>query len=244
VSTPEKRGFFSRVNPLNLFKRKSKEKEPTPLPARTEAGTIGEPEGRRPSGPGSPDRLDASGMDIELQVDADGRFRRYAYRYASAPAAGDGRASEQAVERAQRARLRGQTTAAIEAYRQAVEADPSNFNAQFNLGVLALEAGQSAQALLACEAATRIDPSSVPARYNLALALKSAGYPVDAANELLRALRLDPDDTRVRLTLGNLYAQQFRDKARARQQYLRVLELDPGHPQASAIHFWLVQNPE
>jgi Flp pilus assembly protein TadD len=76
------------------------------------------------------------------------------------------------------------------------------------------------------------------------LALKSAGYPVDAANELLAVLKRDPGDTRSLLTLGNLYAQQFGDKKRAREAYLHLLELDPGHPQASAIHFWLVQNPQ
>jgi hypothetical protein len=29
---------------------------------------------------------------------------------------------------------------------------------------------------------------------------------------------------------------------RTRQHYLRVLELDPRHPQASAIRFWLEAN--
>jgi len=45
------------------------------------------------------------------------------------------------------------------------------------------------------------------------------------------------------LVLGNLWAEQFGDNARARVHYLKVLELDPRHPQATAIRYWLVAHP-
>ena len=45
------------------------------------------------------------------------------------------------------------------------------------------------------------------------------------------------------LALANLYAQQLRQPAKAREHYLKVVETDPHNPQASAIHYWLVANP-
>jgi hypothetical protein len=45
------------------------------------------------------------------------------------------------------------------------------------------------------------------------------------------------------LALGNLYAQQFHQLAKARQHYLKVLERDPHNPQAGTIRFWLAANP-
>jgi Flp pilus assembly protein TadD len=53
----------------------------------------------------------------------------------------------------------------------------------------------------------------------------------------------NPDEVRAHLALGNLYAQQLRDPARARRHYLKVLELDPHNPQATDIRFWLLSNP-
>jgi len=65
----------------------------------------------------------------------------------------------------------------------------------------------------------------------------------DAADELEKLLALHPDEARGHLTLGNLYADQLRDIPRARQQYNKVLQLDPSNPQAPAIRYWLVANP-
>jgi tetratricopeptide (TPR) repeat protein len=155
----------------------------------------------------------------------------------------DTRSARRAFEQGEQLRKRGRKAEAIQAYQAAVESDPGHFSAQFNLGLLSMEQGDLATALRAFEAASRIEPASAPARYNFALVLKSGGYPVDSANELLILLGQDPDDVRGHLTLGNLYAQQFGDKGKARAHYVRVLELDPGHPQAGSIHFWLVQNP-
>ena len=84
---------------------------------------------------------------------------------------------------------------------------------------------------------------AVDARYNFALVLKQANYLADAVNELERLLASYPNETRANLALGNLYAQQFHQPAKARQHYLKVLEVDPRHPQAGAIRYWLAANP-
>ncbi len=98
-------------------------------------------------------------------------------------------------------------------------------------------------ALTAYETALAVQPASVDARYNFALALKWGNYLVDAANELERIVASSPNETRAQLALGNLYAQQLGQPAKARQHYVRVLEVEPRHPQAGAVRFWLAANP-
>ena len=80
-------------------------------------------------------------------------------------------------------------------------------------------------------------------RYNFALALKAANYPADAASELKQILAANVNETRAHLVLGNLCAGQFGNPAQARAHYLKVLEQDPRHPQATVIRFWLVAHP-
>ena len=108
----------------------------------------------------------------------------------------------------------------------------------------ALEAGEFPEAITAARAALALDPASAEARFNLALALKRSHRDQEAARELERLLQANPDDVRAHLTLGNLYAGTLADPARARSHYQKVLALAPGHPQATAIRFWLAAHPQ
>ena len=132
---------------------------------------------------------------------------------------------------------------AIQAYRMAVRQDPSLFKAQYNLGLAAAETGNLPLALTSYENALAIQPTSLDARYNFALVLKQANYLGDAVNELEKLLASYPDETRAHLALGNIYAQQLRQPAKARPHYLKVLEVEPQHPQAGPIRYWLAANP-
>jgi tetratricopeptide (TPR) repeat protein len=98
------------------------------------------------------------------------------------------------------------------------------------------------QATAAYETALAIQPSSVDARYNFALVLKSSGYAVDGVDELKKLLASNPGEVRAHLALGNLYAQQLLDPVRARQEYQKVLDLDPHNSEATDIRYWLLQN--
>jgi len=60
---------------------------------------------------------------------------------------------------------------------------------------------------------------------------------------LEKIVTASPNEVRAHLALGNLCAQQLHDGLRARQHYLKVLELDPANPQATDIRFWLSSNP-
>ena len=132
---------------------------------------------------------------------------------------------------------------AILAYRRATQQDPSLFEAHYNLGLAATEARNLSLARAAYENALAIRPRSLDARYNLALVLKEANLLPDAVRELEKVLATYPNETRAHLALGNLYAQQLGQPAKARQHYVKVLEVEPRHPQAGPIRYWLAANP-
>ena len=169
--------------------------------------------------------------------------QRYTYLSPAKPVDGNRREAERAFAQGQQAQRANRLAQAAQAYRQATQEDPGYFEAHYNLGLVAFELRNFRQSLASWENALAIQPESVDARYNLALALKAADYPVDAVKELRQILAANANETRAHLVLGNLWAEEFGDNARARAHYLKVLELDPRHPQATAIRYWLVAHP-
>jgi tetratricopeptide (TPR) repeat protein len=142
-----------------------------------------------------------------------------------------------------RAQQTHRLTDAINSYRAATQQDPAYFEAFYNLALATAEAGNLPAAIAAYESALAIRPDSLDARYNLALVLKQNNDFTRAAAEFEKLLEKYPNDSRSHLALGNLYAQQLHDPAKARQHYLKVLETDPHNPQSSTIRFWLTSNP-
>ena len=168
---------------------------------------------------------------------------RYRYQSPSVPKAGDRTLAERSVAEGLRLQERFQVKEAIEKYREAIRADPSSFDAYYNLGVAAFDAGDLPQTLAAYEYALAVDATARKARFNFAIALDRAGYPHDAAQELERLVADHPTETRAQFHLAHLYADKLGESQRAKAAYLRVLELDPQHPQATAIRYWLEANP-
>ena len=210
---------------MNLFRSESKTSaQPTPLPVmgRQEVGTTG------------PRDHETTGL----------QDLRYTYKSPAKPDSGNRSEAERSFVQAVKAQKANHLPEAIQAYRAAINADPAYFEAHYNLGLAVTEAGDLAGALAAYEMALAIRPESLDARYNFALVLKQANYSVDAENELEKILAAYPNEPRVHLALGNLYAQQFHQPAKARAHYLKLLETEPRHPQASAIRYWLAANPQ
>jgi tetratricopeptide (TPR) repeat protein len=216
---PEHRGFFSRVNPANLFRSNSH---------TNSSATAGPSETARTPLP-----------TPEPPV----TYPRYHFHTLRKPVAGDRSAADKAFADASKAYQAGQLPEAVAAYLRATKADPAYFDPHYNLGIVSVEAGNLPQALLAYETALAIQPDSHDARFNFALALKRANYPMDAASELEKLLAKTPNDTNAHYVLASLYAQQLRQPAKAREHYQKVLELNPSFPQAASIHDWLWANP-
>ena len=167
---------------------------------------------------------------------------RYVYRSPAKPLAGDRRTAEGLFNSARLAEQAEKWAEALQAYEGAAAADPAWFEAQYNAGLNALRLHDYARALPHYELALALQPDSATVRYYFARALRSSGYNLDAAEELKKILAASPNDVPAHLDLANLCAQSLHDVAQARQHYLRVLEMQPDHPQANNIRYWLSAN--
>jgi tetratricopeptide (TPR) repeat protein len=226
-ATPAKTdGFWSKISPSHWFESPPPDKKyinsgvtslPSPADEDNQRTAV-------PTGPAS--------------------FPRYGYLAPARPQPGDRRSASGAFNQARIAEQASRWLDAMQAYRAAAELDPGWFEAEYNFGVLSYRLGNHRQALAAYEQALAIQPDSVDARYNFALALKAAGYVTDAINELKKVLAANPNEVRVHLALANLYAQKLHDPNLARDEYLKVLDLDPNNAQAADIRYWLSLNSQ
>ncbi len=232
-----KKNVLQRLNPLKLLSRDRKQPAP---PSSTPATESLPPAVTATPGPSA----DRTSLKASSPAPAPRRFARYAYKHPPQPSPGDRAEAERAFAQGVQAQQANRLPEAIQAYRRAIQLDGTFFDACYNLGLAATQAGNHSLALYAYEQALAARPESLDARYNLALVLRQTGYPLDAVEELQRVLAKYPNESRAHVTLGNIYAQQLDDPARARQHYLKALEADPRNPQAGAIRYWLADHPQ
>jgi tetratricopeptide (TPR) repeat protein len=239
--------LFAKLNPVNLFR---KEPKLTPLPPAStmespavSAGTPPEqpaPVLREPPVTPAPTVPATPAEPVPLVVP------RYTYRNPARPTPGNRPAAMARFSAAMQAASAGRPGAAADAYRQATQLDPAFFEAYYNLALTEQKQRQLAPALADYEHALASNPDqagAADARFNFALALRDAGYLLDAVAELQKLVGQHPAEVRAQLALANLYAQKLRQPQNARMHYLKVLELDPRHPQAGSIGNWLLANP-
>lgn len=241
----ERTSFLQRMNPGRWFRsretRTTAATEPSQTaslpqtPARSQTGDVSDAETKPP---------DLTASEEASKPESERVFPRYAYQEWSPPAPGSRARAQTYFAEGFQAQRRKQYDTAIEQYRIAIRWDPSYYEAYYNMGICALLAGDYSRALDSFERALVIQPDSRAARYNFALALQRANYPLDAVEVFQAVLAEDPADARVHLALANLYAQVLDQPDRARQHYSKVLEIDPDHPQATAIRYWLQRHPE
>jgi tetratricopeptide (TPR) repeat protein len=224
--TPDKRGFLSRVNPANLFRKEARPTNSAPLPDDN-AKSVAD-----------------AGNDVTVAVVAPGTggFPRYQYLSPARPASGNRNEAERLLAQGRREQGSQKMTEAVQSYRAAVGADPGYFDAQFALGYASYQIRSYKLSTWAWEHALAIHPDSADARYNFALALRAMNCVPEAANELERVLRADDTVTKAHLTLGSIYAEPLKNLAKARLHYRRVLDLEPSHPRGADIRQWLVSN--
>jgi len=242
----KKRGFFQKINPVNLFRGEEDEKQVrsdeivTPLPPVSSPP----PDRKTPPQASTPRTVASAGeySGVTPMRSSQGP-RRYSYSQSGAPQPGDRAAAERLFQRGLDAQTRLDPGRAASFFASAAMADPSYFPAQYNLGLLSYQTGQTMKSLSAFETALALDPNSAEARYNFALSLQKTKYALDAVNELNILLSNSPDNLRAHLLLGNLYAQDLDNFDHARSEYQKVLELDSAHSQAPAIRAWLNEHP-
>ena len=239
-----KPGVMHRINPLNWFHSTPEEPKVTLLPSpNSNNHNVNPAPEPAASTPAAVAPAPAPPKPVHIVRPAPPSFPRYSYLSPSKPKSGNRQTATRAFAQAQQFEQEERFLDALDSYREAAQLDPGWFEAQYNCSVMAYRLRNFSQSLGACEMALAIRPGSTDARYNFALALKAAGYVTDAMNELGKVLASNPNDARAHLTLGNIYARQLHDLARARAHYLKVLQLDPRNPQATDIRFWLSANP-
>jgi tetratricopeptide (TPR) repeat protein len=224
---PSKRTFLQSINPLNLFRPQENGATPTGQTNATSAAA--------PSTPSTSTGASESGLPVSSP--------RYKYSSFPKPAAGNRAEAERVFARGLQAQTGRRFQDAVDAYREATRLDPSFFEALYNLALTYSRQKKASTALATYERALAVRPDSADARYNFALLLMENGFAADAINEFEKVIADHPTEARAHLALGNLYAQDLRQPAKARVHYRRVIEIDPRHPQAKAITQWLKANP-
>jgi tetratricopeptide (TPR) repeat protein len=188
---------------------------------------------------GKPKTNDQASAAAELPPVSPGA--RYDYPPPVTLIPGDRARAKRLLAEAVRARQSRYITQSITAYQDAIAADPTFYEASFELGLAAIEDRDYPTALEALHRALTLQGDSAAARYAFAWTLQKRGYFEDAAHELDKLLGQHPENVRAHLLLGNLYAEKLHQTKLAREQFTQALQLDPANAQAATIRAWLQQ---
>ncbi|UZR98759.1 tetratricopeptide repeat protein [Chondrinema litorale] len=115
----------------------------------------------------------------------------------------------------------------VEYYNKAIEIDPVYVDAYLALGNIYLGKGLIEEAKANYEKCLEIDPNLSIAYFNLGLLLNKA-EPENAKTNYEKAIALDPNRVDSYLGLGNIYFDK-NDFSKAREQYLKCIELDANY---------------
>jgi len=246
TSTEPKPGkdWKQRVNPVNWFKG---DDEKTPAkPKKTKSQISWRSNTPVPTTPLPSSKPLASASTNAVKVasvlPSAVAFPRYKYLNPALPNSGDRQVARTYFDDGNVAQKREEWQRAKAAYLEAAKADPAWFDARFELGQAAYYTGDTDLALQSFEHALAIEPNDSPARFNFAMSLVQGNYYAAGARELETFLQFDPDNAQAHFEAGRLYAQKLNDVARAAVHYKRVIGLEPGHPQAVTIRYWLIRN--
>ena len=126
---------------------------------------------------------------------------------------------------------KGRMDSAIRRFERALEINPGNAQALYNLGVAWMTKGDSEQALRAFGAALELDPDYVDVRNNAGVVLAGLGMLDEAAGQFEEIIRRRPEAVDARVNLAALRAQAGKTEE-AKVLLKEVLRLDPSHAQA------------
>jgi tetratricopeptide (TPR) repeat protein len=166
---------------------------------------------------------------------------RYEYPPPVTTIPGDRARAKLLMAEAVRARQAHDFIQSLRDYQDAIDADPTFYDASFEFGLAAIEDREYPTALQALHRALTLQEDSAEARYAFAWTLQKRGYNEDAALELEKLLSHHSADVRAHLLLGNLYSEKLHQPRLAREHFIMALQLDPSNTQAPNIRAWLQQ---
>jgi cytochrome c-type biogenesis protein CcmH/NrfG len=122
----------------------------------------------------------------------------------------------------------------------AVEADPNNLEALFELGESYFQAGEWQSAIDWFSKLVAIEPNNVHALTDIGTSNYNLGFAAEAKAAWLKALEFDPNDAQVHYNLGFLYANsEPQDLAAAIEEWQKVVELAPDSNLAQTVQVHL-----
>ncbi|OGT25351.1 MAG: hypothetical protein A2Z17_04685 [Gammaproteobacteria bacterium RBG_16_66_13] len=114
-----------------------------------------------------------------------------------------------------------------------VAEQPDAVDALFELGETYFTAGELEPAIEWFSKLVALEPNNTHALTDIGTAYFNLGQPQEAKTHWERALAIDPDDVQAHYNLGFYYANvEPVDMDAARREWQKVIELDPGSPQA------------
>jgi tetratricopeptide (TPR) repeat protein len=129
------------------------------------------------------------------------------------------------------AMAKGDVATAVGHYRQAVEADPDDALAHYNLGFALARQGEEESARNEFRRAIEIDPSFRNAHFNLAASFAREQHWDEAVTQYREALKIDPQDLSAHLELAAALAASDR-REEAGRELRSVLETAPEYETA------------
>jgi spermidine synthase len=133
----------------------------------------------------------------------------------------------------------GDPAGAVEQYRRALELDPLDVQAHYNLGTALADLGRSDEALARYREAVRLQPSHAQAQHNLGAALANRGRLDEAIEHFRRAAALAPDRAITQHQLGRALGLAGRD-AEALPALREAVRLAPGLAEPASDLAWLL----
>ncbi|MBK3773691.1 tetratricopeptide repeat protein [Azospirillum brasilense] len=129
----------------------------------------------------------------------------------------------------------GRVPEAAVLYRRVLEADPTNPNALYLLGMAEWQSGRPVAGLSLIGRALRLNPGWIEARVNRAIILDKVGHPTEAAADWRRLTLFDPGHPQAWRNLGDAFqAQGDAGAPQAIDALHRAVRLDPN--QAEVHH--------
>ena len=138
----------------------------------------------------------------------------------------EGQLAREALNRGLAAQQAGDAEAAGEAYREALDHDPDNAYAFYNLGLLAQTGDRLAEAEENYRAALNADPSFASALYNLATIRYRQGATLESADLYRQVLELEPNNANAHLNLG-FSLRDLGKNEQAMTEFEKAIILDP-----------------
>jgi tetratricopeptide (TPR) repeat protein len=126
---------------------------------------------------------------------------------------------------------KNQTDAALAEWKKAVELNPEEAKAHFNLALALENQGLLDEAIIHYQKATDLEPDNTAAFTNLAIALVRTGKLDEALESFAKCVTLEPGSAKAHANLGIALVEKGRDEE-GMEHCLKALEIDPENADA------------